>query len=42
MASETDLVHASAHHMTVVVEPLAEAERRIAAAGSPIVGARRL
>jgi cell wall-associated NlpC family hydrolase len=42
MASATDLVHASAHHMTVVVEPLAEAERRIAAAGSPIVGARRL
>jgi cell wall-associated NlpC family hydrolase len=41
MASDSDLVHASAHHMTVVVEPLAEAERRIAATGSPIVGARR-
>jgi cell wall-associated NlpC family hydrolase len=42
MASDRDLVHASAHHMTVVVEPLAEAERRIGATGSPIVGARRI
>jgi cell wall-associated NlpC family hydrolase len=41
MASDSDLVHASAHHMTVVVEPLAEAEMRIAATGSPIIGARR-
>lgn len=42
MASSTDLVHASAHHMAVVVEPLAQAEARIAATGSPMIGVRRL
>jgi cell wall-associated NlpC family hydrolase len=41
MTSGTNLVHASAHHMAVVVEPLAEAEARIAASGSRITGARR-
>ena len=41
MTSGADLVHASAHHMAVVVEPLAEAEARIAETGSPIIGARR-
>ena len=42
MASRTDLLHASAHHMFVVVEPLAAAQSRIAAIGSPVIGARRL
>jgi cell wall-associated NlpC family hydrolase len=42
MASGRDLLHASAHHMAVVVEPFAEARSRIAATGSEIIGARRL
>jgi hypothetical protein len=41
MTNGTDLLHASAHHMRVVVEPLDEAESRIAAGGSAIIGARR-
>jgi cell wall-associated NlpC family hydrolase len=42
MASPQELVHASAHHMAVVIEPLAEASTRIAATGYEILGARRL
>jgi cell wall-associated NlpC family hydrolase len=42
MASGENLLHASAHHMAVVVEPLAEAEARIAVTGSGIIAVRRL
>ena len=42
MASGDDLLHASAHHMAVVVEPFAEAKARIAATGCEVLGARRL
>ncbi len=43
MASATDLLHASAYQMAVVVEPLAEAEARIeAATGDKILAARRV
>ena len=42
MTSAQDLVHASAYHMVVVEEPLAEAKERIAAAnGGDVIGARR-
>ena len=42
MTSAQDLVHASAYHMVVVEEPLAEAKARIAAAsGGDVIGARR-
>ena len=42
MTSAHDLVHASAYHMVVVEEPLAEAKARIAAAsGGDVIGARR-
>jgi cell wall-associated NlpC family hydrolase len=36
------LLHANAHHMSVVAEPLAEAKQRIARAGSEIVAIKRL
>lgn len=36
------LIHANAHHLCVAIEPLAEAIARIAAAGSPVLGARRI
>jgi cell wall-associated NlpC family hydrolase len=36
------LVHANAFHMTVVIEPIAEAVTRIGRAGSEITGVRRL
>jgi cell wall-associated NlpC family hydrolase len=36
------IVHANGHHMAVAVEPVAEALARIAAAGCPFVGVRRL
>jgi cell wall-associated NlpC family hydrolase len=36
------LVHANAHHMAVAIEPVAEAIRRIAAAGSALTGIKRL
>jgi cell wall-associated NlpC family hydrolase len=37
------IIHANAHHMAVVREPLAEAEARIAEAdGGPVTGCRRL
>jgi cell wall-associated NlpC family hydrolase len=42
MTSTQDLVHASAYHMVVVEEPLAEATARIAASnGGEMTGARR-
>ncbi|MGB6968485.1 MAG: NlpC/P60 family protein [Methyloceanibacter sp.] len=41
MADGEDLLHASAHHMAVVVEPFAIAKDRIAASGSEFLGARR-
>ena len=42
MTSAQDLVHASAYHMVVVEEPLADAKARIAeASGGDVVGARR-
>lgn len=41
MLSPTRLLHANAHHMAVVAEPLAEAEARIAASGGGPVTARR-
>lgn len=41
MQGETQLLHANAHHMRVVSEPLAEAKARIAAAGGGEVTARR-
>ena len=42
MTSAHDLVHASAYHMVVVEEPLAEAKARIAASnGGEMIGARR-
>jgi hypothetical protein len=43
VADDGLLVHANAHHMAVVREPLAEAEARIAeAGGGPVTGRRRL
>ncbi|QOG06339.1 C40 family peptidase [Aureimonas sp. OT7] len=36
------LLHANAHHMMVASEPLAEAEARAAAKGSPVTSRRRL
>jgi cell wall-associated NlpC family hydrolase len=41
MTSAADLLHANAHHMAVAVEPLAQAEARIAAAGFPVLARRR-
>ena len=42
MTSARDLVHASAYHMAVVDEPLAEAKARIAASnGGDMIGVRR-
>ncbi|QHQ36718.1 NlpC/P60 family protein [Algicella marina] len=43
MASEKDLLHANAHHMAVALEPLAEAEARIAAKEfGQVTGRRRI
>jgi cell wall-associated NlpC family hydrolase len=43
LADAATLIHANAHHMAVVIEPLAEAVARIAAAGGgPVAGRRRL
>ena len=36
------LLHANAHHMAVAIEPIAEAVRRIAAAGSAVTTVKRL
>jgi cell wall-associated NlpC family hydrolase len=41
MTSAADVLHASAEHMAVVIEPLAEAKARIAASGSEFLGVRR-
>ncbi len=41
MLDERNLIHANGHHMAVAIEPLAEAEARIAAHYGPISGARR-
>jgi len=42
MRDAEQVVHANAFHMAVAIEPLAEAVRRIAAAGGAITGIRRL
>jgi cell wall-associated NlpC family hydrolase len=43
MADDATLLHANAHHMAVVVEPLADARARIAeSGGGDILGLRRL
>ena len=42
MVDGARLLHANAHHMQTVTEPLAEAMARLAAAGLKIVGVRRL
>jgi Bacterial dipeptidyl-peptidase Sh3 domain/NlpC/P60 family len=39
---EQSIVHANAFHMAVAVEPIGEALRRIADAGSPVTGIKRL
>jgi hypothetical protein len=36
------IIHANAYHMSVAIEPIAEAHQRILATGSDIVGIRRL
>jgi cell wall-associated NlpC family hydrolase len=41
MTSAADMLHASAEHMAVVVEHLAEAKARIAVSGSEFLGVRR-
>jgi cell wall-associated NlpC family hydrolase len=41
MTSAAEVLHASAEHMAVVIEPLAEAKARIAASGSEFLGVRR-
>jgi cell wall-associated NlpC family hydrolase len=42
MTSPTHVVHANAYHMAVEIEPFAEARERIKAAGSQVIGVRRL
>jgi cell wall-associated NlpC family hydrolase len=42
MRDGASLLHANAHHMAVVIEPLCEAIRRIAARGHPVTGVRRI
>lgn len=42
MMDATHMLHANAHHMRVVVEPLAEAAARIKATGAEIIGLRRV
>lgn len=41
MTDAAHMLHANAHHMRVVVEPLAEAVARIKATGNEIIGVRR-
>jgi cell wall-associated NlpC family hydrolase len=41
MTDAAHMLHANAHHMRVVVEPLSEAVARIKATGSEIIGVRR-
>ena len=42
MADWRDLVHASGHHMRVVIEPLADAAARIAPSDGPVTSVRRV
>jgi cell wall-associated NlpC family hydrolase len=42
MTDATNLLHANAHHMQTVIEPLAEAVARIASTGPLVRGVRRL
>ena len=42
MVSDADMIHANAHHMTTVIEALADAERRIAKTDGPVIARRRL
>jgi len=42
MINSVDMVHANAHHMSTVIEALANAERRIAGTDGPIIARRRL
>jgi cell wall-associated NlpC family hydrolase len=42
MADSVMMVHANAHHMIVVVEPLPEAAARIAKTGGPVTAIKRL
>lgn len=42
LASETELLHANAHHMATVIEPLAEAVARIDAAAGAVTAVRRV
>ena len=42
MINSVDMVHAKAHHMSTVIEALANAERRIAGTDGPIIARRRL
>jgi cell wall-associated NlpC family hydrolase len=42
MADSIMMVHANAHHMAVVIEPLPEAANRIIKTGGPVTGIKRL
>lgn len=42
MVDATHLLHANAHHMATVIEPLEEAAARIAKVAGPVTGVRRL
>lgn len=42
MLDEKSLLHANAHHMATVIEPVSEAITRIAASESPVTSVRRL
>jgi hypothetical protein len=42
MVDATRLLHASGHHMLVVIEPLAAAAMRYAEAGLAVISVRRL
>lgn len=42
MLDAARLIHANAHHMAVAIEPFAEAQARIAAAGAPVTSLKRL
>ena len=41
MVDAERLLHANAHHLRVVIEPLRQAVKRIAATGNPITSIRR-
>jgi cell wall-associated NlpC family hydrolase len=40
--STASIIHANAHHMAVVIEPLADAIARISASGTEVTSVRRL